>query len=130
MTALILDDSSTVRTKIEDLLLALHCSDLNIYQFENGNKALEFFEENDVDIIFSAIEIEGMDGITFVDLILRKDPDIVSKMFIVTSQVNTDHMHDIKDVGAKRFIKKPINNESFTHLITAEINNILRKSLQ
>lgn len=125
MNAIVLDASSTVRDKIEELLTKIKSTDLNIYQFENGGDALEFFDSNDIDLIFSAIEIEGIDGITFVDLILRKNPEIVSKLFIVTSQTNTPNFHEIKDVGAKRFIKKPINDDSFNHFINSEINKAL-----
>jgi len=128
MIIIILDASSTVRAKIEDLLLEMGCNASDVNQFEDGEKALEFNELNEADLIFSAIETEGMDGVTFVDLILRKNPNIVSKLFIVTSQVHTEHIQDIKDVGAKRFIKKPINDTSFNHFITSEINKILHSS--
>jgi len=125
MTVMILDASSTVRIKIESLLLDMGYDGLDIQMYEDAGDALEFFESNEVELIFSSIEMEGVDGITFVDLILRKKPDIVSKLFIVTSQINTEHIQDMKDAGAKRFIKKPVNEEAFTHLIASEIDKIL-----
>ncbi len=125
MTIIVLDGSATVREKIEDLLMDMDFSDLDINLFENGEDALEFIKSEGADLIFTAIEIEGMDGITFVDLILRDKPQLVSKLFVVTSQTDTDHFHDIKGVGAKRFFKKPINEDHFRHFIVPEIEKAL-----
>ena len=121
MTIVVLDTSATVRTKIESLLQDMNFDDLSVELFENGDEALEFIQSNEIDLIFSSIETEGMDGITFVDLILREDPKFVSRLFVVTSQQNTESVLEIKDVGAKRFIKKPINEEYFNHFVKAEI---------
>ncbi|MDB2563015.1 response regulator [Sulfurimonas sp.] len=126
MTILVVDASLTVRMKIHDLLEEVDSQNIEIECFEDASEALEYTKENDVDLMFSGIETEGLDGVTFVDMILRDDPKFVSKMFIVTSQKDTEHFEDIKGVGAKRFIKKPINEEYFKHFVIPEINKILR----
>ena len=125
MNIIILDGSSTVRSKIEELLMDMNFNDLDISLFDNAEEALEFSRDNDIDLIFSSIETEGMDGITFVDSLLRDDPKTARHLFIVTSQKDTDNIIDIKDVGAKRFIQKPINEEYFTHFVKQEIDTIL-----
>jgi len=125
MTSLILDASATVRNKIHDLLLELDSEHIDIETFEDGSEALEFIQENDVDLVFSAIETTGLDGISFVDMVLRDNPKIVSKLFIVTSQKNTENLEEMKGVGAKRFIRKPINEEHFRHFIVPEIHRII-----
>ncbi len=123
MQILILDKSSIVRTKIVTLLEDID-ADIDTNEFENGDEAFEFISSNKVDLVFSAIETEGMDGVTFVDLVIRNNPKLISKIFIVTSQKNTEKFADIKDVGAKRFIRKPINEEFFKHFIVPEIIKI------
>jgi len=125
MTSLILDASATVRNKIHDLLLELDSEHMDIETFEDGSEALEFIQENDVDLVFSSIETIGLDGISFVDMVLRDNPKIVSKLFIVTSQKNTENLEEMKGVGAKRFIRKPINEEHFRHFIVPEIHRII-----
>jgi len=125
MTSLILDASATVRNKIHDLLLELDSEHMDIETFEDGSEELEFIQENDVDLVFSAIETTGLDGISFVDMVLRDNPKIVSKLFIVTSQKNTENLEEMKGVGAKRFIRKPINEEHFRHFIVPEIHRII-----
>ncbi len=126
MTILVLDASVTVRTRIRELLLELDSNNLDIELFENAEKVLDFMEDNEVDLLFSSIETFGIDGVSFVDTLLRHNPAFVSKLFIVTSQNNSDAFASIKDVGAKRFIKKPINEKYFKHFVIPEINKIFK----
>lgn len=126
MTILILDASVTVQIKIRDLLQELDSENLDIKCFEDGSEALAYVKENEVDLVFSAIETVGLDGISFADMLLRDKPKLVSKLFIVTSQKNNEQVEDIKGVGAKRFIRKPINEEHFKHFVVPEINKILK----
>ena len=126
MTILVVDASLTVRMKIHDLLEEVDSQNIHIECFEDASEALEYSKENEIALIFSAIETEGLDSVSFVDMILRDNPKFVSKMFIVTSQKDTDNLQEIKGVGAKRFIRKPINEEHFKHFVIPEINKILR----
>ena len=128
MTILILDASSTVRNKIHDLLMELDPENIDVESFEDGSEALEFIHDNNVDLVFSAIETVGLDGITFVDILLRDKPKLVSKLFVVTSQKNNESVEEIKGVGAKRFIRKPIIEEHFKHFVVPEINRISKEA--
>lgn len=126
MKIVVLDGSSTVRKKIEDLLLDMDFDELDIDLFENGEEALDFIRLNGADLIFSSIETKGMDGVTFVDHIIRENENYISKLFVVTSHKSGEHFEDIKDIGAKRFIKKPINEEHFKHFVIPEIRKVLK----
>jgi CheY-like chemotaxis protein len=110
---------------VTDLLFDMQPDGLDIYPFENGESALDFIKQEGADLIFTAIETEGIDGVTFVDLILREKPKLVSKLFVMTSQVDSEHFNDIKGVGAKRFFKKPINAEHFNHFVVPEVKKVL-----
>jgi len=125
MNIIVVDASSTVRSKIEELLLAMDFEDLDIQTFSNASDALDYSRDTDIDLIFSAIETEGLDGVSFVESLLNDNPKYVSHLFIVTSQKNTENMLEIKDIGAKRFIPKPINEEYFNHFVKQEIDKII-----
>lgn len=127
MNIVVVDKSKTVLTKIEILLYEIGIEEFDVNLFDNAEKALEFIDENEIRLVFSSIETDGIDGITFVDTILRKNPSLVSKLFIVTSQKDGDDFEDIKGVGAKRFIQKPINETYFKHFVTPEITKILNQ---
>jgi len=125
MKIVILDASEIVRTKIEKLILSYDFRDVDIYSFEDGHEALDFIDDNDVDIIFSSIETKGLDGVSLVDLLMRKNPKLISKLFIVTSHTDSSILDDIKEVGAKRFIKKPIDDDYFRHFVFPEMKKIV-----
>jgi len=126
MTIVILDKSITVRTKIVDLLENIDFNSFDINEFEDAELAYDFIRDNSVDLIISSIETDGMDGVDFVELLLGNNPDLVSRLFIITSQKDSEHILEIKDIGAKRFIRKPINEETFNHFIIPEIKKILQ----
>ena len=125
MTIIVLDASLTVRTKIQELLLDIDSENLEIELYEDARDALDYIRETKVDLIFSSIETVGMDGASFIDILLRDSPNLISKLFIVTSQSKNENVENIKDAGAKRFIKKPINEELFKHLVAPEIKKFL-----
>ena len=125
MNIIVVDASSTVRSKIEELLLAMDFEDLDIQTFSNATDALSYSRDTDIGLIFSAIETEGLDGVSFVESLLNDNPKYVSRLFIVTSQKHTENMSEIKDIGAKRFIPKPINEDYFNHFVKQEIDKII-----
>lgn len=125
MYIVVVDKSKTILTKIETLLHEIGIEDLDIRLFSDADNALDFIDENEVKLLFSSIETDGIDGITFIETVLRKDPELTSKIFIVTSQKDGENFNDIKGVGAKRFIQKPINEKHFKHFVTPEITKIL-----
>ncbi len=126
MKIVVLDASITVRKKIQNLLLDIDSVNLDIELFEDANDALFFIKENGADMIFSSIETKGLDGISFADIVLGEFPQYVSTLFVVTSQNNTEALEDMKNVGVKRFIKKPINEEHFKHFMIPEIKKYIR----
>jgi len=125
MNIIVVDASSTVRSKIEELLLDMEFEDLDIRTFSDASDALDYSRDTDIDLIFSAIETEGLDGVSFVESLLNDNPKYVSHLFVVTSQKNTESMLDIKNIGVKRFIPKPINEDYFNHFVKQEIDKII-----
>jgi two-component SAPR family response regulator len=70
LNIIILDASETARIKVEELLNDINIDSHNIQSFENSNEALEYIEDSGVDLIISSVELAGMDGVSFVDMIL------------------------------------------------------------
>jgi response regulator RpfG family c-di-GMP phosphodiesterase len=125
MKIVILDASETSRIKTEDLLTDINVPSVDIYSFDNGGDALEFISDEGADIIFLSLELVDMDGVSFTDILLHKFPKMVSKLFITSSSHHSEHFKEVKEVGAKRFINKPINEEYFKHFVIPEVNKIL-----
>jgi response regulator RpfG family c-di-GMP phosphodiesterase len=124
MNIVILDASETSRIRTEDLLTDLKVLADDIYSFDNAEEALEFIDDEGAHIVFSSLELTDIDGISFTDILLRKYPKMVSKLFITSSSKDSHHFQEFKEVGAKRFINKPIKEDHFKHFISREINKI------
>ena len=127
MKIIIIDASAFSRDRTEELLNDMNVSSADIYAFDNGEEALELIDESDVDIIFTSLELDEMDGVSFTDILLHKYPDMVSKLFITLSSLDSQHFQEVKEVGAKRFINKPIDVDYFKHFISKEIDKIRLK---
>ncbi len=125
MKIVILDASETSRIRTEDLLTDLDVSSDDLYCFVNAEEALEFITDEGADLVFSSLELEDIDGVSFTDILLRRFPKMVSKLFITSSSKDKQHFQEFKEAGAKRFIHKPIKEEYFKHFISHEINKII-----
>lgn len=124
MNIMIVDPSEVSRTVIENFLLKMGVTSRNIHLFVDGEQAIEFSRDEEVDILFSALNLPGIDGIDFIDIVLNEQPKLVSKLFVLSSN-DKDVFDDVKDIGAKRFIRKPINEEYFNHFVGPEIEKTL-----
>nr|WP_321268619.1 response regulator [uncultured Sulfurimonas sp.] len=121
MKIIILDDSLTIRIVIESFLEDFGVKEDEIFSFENAYEALEFIKNNGADIIFSDINMPEMNGYEFAKEVFKVIPNIKSSFFAVSGDENLESFANMKKVGAKRFLKKPISSEHFKHFVEPEI---------
>ncbi|MBE0497892.1 MAG: response regulator [Campylobacterales bacterium] len=121
MKIVVLDDSTTVLLTMEALLEELGVKEEEMFLFNDGQGALDFIEQNGADIIISDIQMPGMDGFAFVQKLLAVSRRFVSTLFVVSAYENFRDIDRMKGIGAKRFIKKPINAKLFNHFVAPEI---------
>lgn len=124
MRIVVLDDSKTVLLTMQVLLEDLGVQSDNIFLFEDGYQALSYIEQNGADIIFSDINMPGMNGFEFVEKLLEVSHKFVSVLFVVSGDDTGHSVAQMKKVGGKRFIRKPINSKHFNHFVLPEINKI------
>ena len=124
MKILIIEPSEVSRIVIEDQLMKLGVKSSDIHLCVDGKRAIEYVREEGVDILFTTLNLPGLDGVDFVDLILREQPDLVSRLFILSSS-DKEVFDDVKEVGAKRFIRKPVNEQYFQHFVAPEIERMM-----
>ncbi|MBV5349151.1 response regulator, partial [bacterium] len=128
MQIVVLDDSRTVLLTIHALLVELGVPDKCISLFSDGYNALEYIEKNGADIIFSDINMPGMDGFEFVGKLLELSQRFVSMLFIVSADEHDSDIMQMKHIGAKRFLRKPINTKHFKHFVAHEIAKVNNKN--
>lgn len=84
----------------------------NIFAFENGQQALDAFDEQKPDLIITDIRMPVMDGLKMAEQIRLKNPTI--PIIVTTGHNDEDFFLKSIDLSVDKYIKKPIN---FTELI-------------
>lgn len=99
----------------------INSHDLKLSFFESASECLEFLDKNmintkdKVDIIFSDVDMPGMNGFEFLDIIRKKYPRLDTYMMSGFSQKGYREMAEKK--GAKGFYVKPFDFEEVVRIL-------------
>lgn len=124
MYIMIVDPSEISRSVMEEQLLMMGVKSSDIHLFIDGQSALESARKESIDMLFTTLNLPVLDGIDLVDLVLAEKPSLVSRLFVLSSS-DKEVFNDVKEIGAKRFIKKPINAEIFQHFVKPEVEKLI-----
>jgi len=100
---LIVDDEKNTR---EGLSRALR-DEYAVATVENGQKALEWLETRQADVVLSDLRMPGMDGLTLLSRLLTRDPKPV--LILLTAYGNIETAVEAMKRGAYDFLAKPVN---------------------
>ena len=110
VTALVVDDSETLRIALAGLLEE---GGLKVLQAENGAQGVEVWqaENANINLVITDYNMPEMDGITMVRKIrtLPNGADVL--VFMLTTESSPDLKTLGKEVGVKAWITKPYNGE-------------------
>lgn len=99
--------------KVNQLVISKHLEKLEIqYQLaDDGQKALELLEQNEVDIILMDLQMPIMDGFTASSLI-KQNPNLQHiPIVILSASVGNDEKEKAKVLGIHDYIEKPFKQE-------------------
>jgi len=105
---LIADDAVFMRMMLRDLLTQHGFTIAG--EAENGQEAVELFDELKPDLLIIDILMPIMDGLTAVEKILRKHPD--AKIAMITAMGQRTYIDRAKEIGVKTFITKPFSPQA------------------
>lgn len=100
----------------DQAILDVFTDGLNLYGLEaigvsNGYKALEYLENNKVDVILIDIMMEGLDGITVLEMIKAdKDKYGNSPVIVFSNLVGNHYIEQCYELGAVAYIFKADNS--------------------
>ena len=88
---------------------------------ENGKQAVDYLQENNVDVILMDVHMPEMDGIEATKIIKENN---LSQAFIIgmTASVMNDERKSYIEAGMDILVEKPVNFESLIGIIKDEIN--------
>ncbi|AXX91517.1 regulator [Malaciobacter molluscorum LMG 25693] len=92
---------------MEEVSYFLQSKVRNLYTVKNGKKALEVFNENEIDIIITDIQMPIMSGLELANEIKKTSPKI--PIIITTAFNDSQYLFDAINLGISNYITKPIN---------------------
>ncbi len=108
MRVLVVDDSAFNRQTIVTLLD--RCKDVQVVgRANNGESALKESFRLKPDLITLDLEMPGMDGFTFLRILMNKQP---TPVIVVSSHSHQNNVFKALELGALDFISKPTNQIS------------------
>jgi signal transduction histidine kinase/ligand-binding sensor domain-containing protein/DNA-binding response OmpR family regulator len=115
---LIVEDNKEVRTFIKNIFEINY----NVYEAENGQKALDIANKNSIDLIISDVMMPVMDGI---ELCARIKTNILTShipVILLTAKTSEESQKSGYTTGADAYITKPFD----ANILEVRVNNILR----
>ncbi|OAG26945.1 sigma-54-dependent transcriptional regulator [Thermodesulfatator autotrophicus] len=112
-TILIVDDEKDLLEGLKRLIEPeLDCT---VFTAENGRKALEILEQQDIDLILTDIRMPEMDGFSLLKEVKKLHPDIT--IVIITAYGTIEQAVRAVKEGAYDFIQKPFEDEQLLHVL-------------
>lgn len=108
ITALVVDDSATIRKVISSMLQKLQ---VEVREAENGQVAIEACEDEMPDFVMLDWNMPVMNGLDFL-IALRKTPGGTQpKVILCTTENDFSHITQAMSEGANEYIMKPFNED-------------------
>ncbi|MFW0693361.1 response regulator [Aliarcobacter butzleri] len=108
MKVLVTDDSKMARKMVIRSLEESTIKDLEIFEAQNGQEAIDLYKEISPKIVFLDLTMPIMDG--FEALKRIKEIDENAKVVIISADIQKLSMDRVRELGAFNFIKKPIDS--------------------
>lgn len=89
---------------------------------QDGEEALNLFDENEIDICVFDVMMPKMDGFTLAEKVIEKSPE-TSFVFLTARNLKEDKIRGLK-LGADDYIEKPFEADE----LVLRLNNILKRS--
>ena len=120
-SAVIVDDSATIRQLLKRILLSISFN--VIAEFDNGALAVNKIKSRDVypDYMFVDLEMPILNGIGVVREVRPILP--FCKIFMVTSNSEKDKVQELVKLGIDGYIKKPFDRDTLIKRISGDIFN-------
>lgn len=124
---LVVDDEKIERNGIRFLLKQMNL-ELEIFEAENGKKAVEFLQKESVDILLTDIKMPFMDGMELIAAVHDKYPDMMIIIFSGFSDfeyAKSAMKYDVKD-----YILKPVEPAEFKNTLNKVMGALKEKQEQ
>lgn len=116
---LIVDDEPFERDGVK-FLIEKYGLELEIFEADSGESALEFMKHHPIDILFSDIRMKGMDGLQLASNV--RELNIPVKVIFMSAYGEFEYAQKAIDVNAIRYILKPVQVNEFLKVVSQVIH--------
>ncbi|MDH5545454.1 MAG: sigma-54 dependent transcriptional regulator [Gammaproteobacteria bacterium] len=115
-SVLIVEDDASLREALTD---TLQIAGYNVLEADNGHAALECLENDNVGMVISDVQMDGMDGHTLLKKMRELHPEIPTVLMTAygTIQKAVEAMHD----GAIDYLVKPFEAEVLVNMVANHV---------
>ncbi len=114
MKILVTDDSKMARKMVIKTLTENIEGDLEIFEAQNGQEALDLYKEISPKIVFLDLTMPIMDGFAALEKI--KEFDENAKVVVISADIQKLSMDRVLQLGAFNFVKKPIDSSKMKQI--------------
>lgn len=86
-----------------------------LIQASNGEEGIQKFEDEDPELVLLDLRLPDMEGLKVLEEIKKDHPD--AKVIIVSIVREDDTIEEAKEIGAEKYIEKPIDEEELLDAI-------------
>ncbi|MFQ5630094.1 MAG: response regulator, partial [bacterium] len=125
VTIVIVDDEQMVLTSLSSFFMLE--TDYNIVEFTSAKEALNYIENNDIDLVISDQMMPEMDGISFLKKVRAIQPAV--PRYLLTGYADKENaIQAINHVALDKYIQKPWDNEKLADLVDNDVKkrNIMK----
>ncbi|OYT26281.1 MAG: two-component system response regulator [Candidatus Altiarchaeales archaeon ex4484_96] len=108
------DDSVFMRKILIKILNKMGYED--IIEADNGDEALELYQEENPDLVLLDIVMKGKYGMDVLKELMKINPD--ARVIMVSAVGQESIVEEAMQIGAKNFISKPFKEEKVIEIIT------------
>ncbi len=127
-TVLLIDDSSIDRSTYQRLLSQDDRQSYQVIEFDNGEAALNWCQENRADIILLDYLLPQMDGLEFLRRLHQQAPDEILPVILLTGVGNTAVAVEALKLGAQDYLdKEQVMKERLPQLVRSVAQQVQLK---
>lgn len=113
-SVLVVDDSPSIRTLVDHVLAS---AGFNVVLAEDGVEALNYAQENTVDLVLTDINMPNLDGIGLIKALRALQNYKYVPLLVLTTESGTDKKMEGKSAGATGWIVKPFDPEQLVAIV-------------
>ncbi|WP_297511976.1 response regulator [uncultured Caulobacter sp.] len=123
LTILLVDDNANMRKVVGAILKAAGVR--HILEAEDGLSALKTVQAREVDIVFTDLMMQPVDGLAFIRWIRTSpaSPNVFLPIIMMTGHATRRTLNEARMAGVTEFLAKPLTARGVMHRINEVINN-------